>query len=172
MYILTLRQKVQEIWRRWVKFTLQPGCAEVLKNLTVCAFWLIWFCALGRGRMYDNNCFHKQVCIMAEQGEGKIKATFCNLSRARDSLSVEAGDLFFFWQCGKLICSADSTTAVCSHNLAVASLCLLGCRWLASSPGVNSGQRYVTTVVGVAGASPICLCGKQKAVRTRRGSCC
>lgn len=52
---------------------------------------------------------------MVEQGEGKAKATFCNLSRAQHSIS-RCGDLFFFCQCGKLNCSPDSNSTVCVHT--------------------------------------------------------
>lgn len=74
--------------------------------------------------MYDNSCFHKQVCIMAEQGEGKIKATFCSFSRAWDSTS--GGWRFIFllsvWETELLTRQHHDG---CLHDLAVANLCLL-----------------------------------------------
>lgn len=73
--------------------------------------------------MYDNNCFHKQVCIMVEQGEGKIKAMFCNLSRAEDSISRGWWFIFLLsvWESELL---TRQHHVVCSHNLAAANLCV------------------------------------------------
>lgn len=112
--------------------------------------------------MYDNNCFHKQVCIMVEQGEGKIKATFCSLSRAEDSIS--RGWRFYFPSVSVGNKTAHQTTPRCSGVHTTwqwLTFVSSGADGFAGSPGVNSEQRYVTTAVGVAGASPVCLCGKQ-----------
>lgn len=138
---------------------------------TGCIFWLTWFSVLGRGRMYDNSCFHKQVCIMAEQGEGKIKATFCSFSRAWDSTS--GGWRFIFllsvWETELLTRQHHDG---CLHELAVANLCLLVADglwaaqvwalgtgmspqrwgWLGPAPSVCVGSRKLSGHAKAAGA--------------------